>query len=134
MKVYISVGTISLIVIPTIVFVQMEKWTTLESVYFGKAMTNSWQVANDRPLNSHQGLSRTSYISAFISLSTIGFGDMVPMVEPPLRYATFTKNDSACFNELVDPVPTSVRNDKTGLSELCNEVGTLTLDSILNLL
>jgi len=48
---------------------------------------------------------------------------MVPMVEPPLRYATFTKNDSACFNELVDPVPTSVRNDKTGLSELCNEVG-----------
>ena len=49
------------------------------------------------------------------------------MVEPPLRYATFTKNDSACFNELVDPVPTSVRNDKTGLSELCNEVGAFTL-------
>ena len=35
--VYISVGTITLIVIPTIVFVQMEKWTTLESVYFGKS-------------------------------------------------------------------------------------------------
>jgi len=40
MKVYISVGTISLIVIPTIVFVQMEKWTTLESVYFGKFVLN----------------------------------------------------------------------------------------------
>ena len=115
MKVYISVGTISLIVIPTIVFVQMEKWTTLESVYFGKSIQNcSW--IPDKPFNL-----------AFISLSTIGFGDMVPMVEPPLRYATFTKNDSACFNELVDPVPTSVRNDKTGLSELCNEVGVFIL-------
>ena len=38
MIVYISVGTITLIVIPTIVFVQMEKWTTLESVYFGKSL------------------------------------------------------------------------------------------------
>ena len=41
MKVYISVGTISLIVIPTIVFVQMEKWTTLESVYFGEFVSVS---------------------------------------------------------------------------------------------
>ena len=27
--------------------------------------------------------------SAFISLSTIGFGDMVPMIEPPDMYASF---------------------------------------------
>ena len=28
-------------------------------------------------------------ILAFISLSTIGFGDMVPMIEPPDQYASF---------------------------------------------
>ena len=54
MIVYISVGTITLIVIPTIVFVQMEKWTTLESVYFGKSpgmiLRNLWTIwLSDRP-------------------------------------------------------------------------------------
>ena len=73
--------------------------------------------------------------SAFISLSTIGFGDMVPMIEPPDMYASFVwveisaqssdvigtysrfislflhfqpskvMNESECFNKLVDPVP-----------------------------
>ena len=32
--------------------------------------------------------------SALISLSTIGFGDMVPMVEPPLMYADAVRNES----------------------------------------
>ena len=36
----------------------------------------------------------TKKISALISLSTIGFGDMVPMVEPPLMYADAVRNES----------------------------------------
>ena len=36
--------------------------------------------------------------SALISLSTIGFGDMVPMVEPPLMYADAVRNESGAFS------------------------------------
>ena len=61
--------------------------------------------------------------SAFISLSTIGFGDLVPMVKPPDQYATFTKNDSECFNIMVDPVPSAKISEETGLYEACQEVG-----------
>ena len=39
----------------------------------------------------------TKSFSALISLSTIGFGDMVPMVEPPLMYADAVRNESGDF-------------------------------------
>ena len=39
----------------------------------------------------------TRLFSALISLSTIGFGDMVPMVEPPLMYADAVRNESGEF-------------------------------------
>ena len=56
-------------------------------------------------------------------MSTIGFGDLVPMVKPPDQYATFTKNDSECFNIMVDPVPSAKISEETGLYEACQEVG-----------
>ena len=59
---------------------------------------------------------------SFISLSTIGFGDFVPRMEPPIKYAEHVKNDTACFEELINPVPTSGGqiNNVTGLTTLCN--------------
>ena len=59
-------------------------------------------------------------------MSTIGFGDLVPMVKPPDQYATFTKNDSECFNIMVDPVPSAKISEETGLYEACQEVGSCT--------
>lgn len=44
------------------------------------------------------------------------------MVKPPDQYATFTKNDSECFNIMVDPVPSAKISEETGLYEACQEV------------
>ena len=44
------------------------------------------------------------------------------MVKPPDQYATFTKNDSECFNIMVDPVPSAKISEETGLYEACREV------------
>ena len=58
---------------------------------------------------------------SFISLSTIGFGDYVPRNEPPVKYASYARNDTACFEELINPIPSKDLNDD-GLSRLCNPV------------
>ena len=76
-------------------------------------------------------------ISALISLSTIGFGDMVPMVEPPLMYADAVRNESGmfeqistlmfypkileCFNVLVDPVPDTLISIENRLPKQCED-------------
>ena len=57
---------------------------------------------------------------SFISLSTIGFGDFIPSMEPPLRYATYIRNDTACFEALINPIPSQDLNQDSGLSNLCN--------------
>ena len=57
-----------------------------------------------------------------ISLTTIGFGDLIPRNEPPITQATHVKNESACLCELINPVPSNDVNNKTGLSKLCNPV------------
>ena len=49
------------------------------------------------------------------------------MVKPPDQYATFTKNDSECFNIMVDPVPSAKISEETGLYEACQEVKKLHL-------
>ena len=58
----------------------------------------------------------------FISLSTIGFGDFIPNMEPPLSLATYVFNDSACFEALINPIPSSDVNEESGISVLCNPV------------
>ena len=57
---------------------------------------------------------------SFISLSTIGFGDFIPSMEPPLAYATYVRNDTACFEALINPIPSQDLNKDSGLSNLCN--------------
>ena len=42
---------------------------------------------------------------SFISLSTIGFGDLVPSNTPPLKFATTQQNESVCLIELLNPIP-----------------------------
>ena len=59
---------------------------------------------------------------SFISLSTIGFGDFIPNMEPPLSLATYVFNDSACFEALINPIPSSDVNAESGISVLCNPV------------
>ena len=55
----------------------------MESLYFGMFVYKSQNLIE---------------FSALISLSTIGFGDMVPMVEPPLMYADAVRNESGAFS------------------------------------
>ena len=46
----------------------------------------------------------STYFS-LISLSTIGFGDLAPSTNPPLRFATTIKNESYCLMALLNPLP-----------------------------
>ena len=89
----------------------------------------SWRPSVDLWLNfSDWDLVDAVYYS-FISLSTIGFGDYVPRNEPPIKYATYARNDTACFEELINPIPSKDLNDD-GLSRLCNPVSeTMIFDS-----
>ena len=66
----------------------------MESLYFGKAHC----MLLKRTVSALIGTKMV--ISALISLSTIGFGDMVPMVEPPLMYADAVRNESGMFEQI----------------------------------
>ena len=59
---------------------------------------------------------------SFISLSTIGFGDFVPRNDPPTKYADYVRNDTACFEELINPIPSKDLDKQSGLTKLCNPV------------
>ncbi|CAG5079392.1 Oidioi.mRNA.OKI2018_I69.PAR.g9243.t1.cds [Oikopleura dioica] len=59
-------GLIFFIAIPSYIFTIMEDWTMLDAIYY-----------------------------SFISLSTIGFGDFIPSMEPPNKYAEYVRNDTA---------------------------------------
>ena len=62
---------------------------------------------------------------SFISLSTIGFGDFVPRNDPPTKYADYVRNDTACFEELINPIPSKNVDLQSGLTKLCNPVSRL---------
>ena len=55
---YVPIGLIFLILLPTWIFSTMENWSLADSFYF-----------------------------SIISISTIGFGDYVPNMNPPIKYA-----------------------------------------------
>ena len=74
-SIYIGGGSALLVGAPVVIFIKMEKWSILESLYFGELY---FADQSELPI-----------VLAFISLSTIGFGDMVPMIEPPDQYASF---------------------------------------------
>lgn len=89
--IYTIIGFIFLIVVPSIIFTIMEDWDIVDAVYY-----------------------------SFISLSTIGFGDFVPRNDPPTKYADYVRNDTACFEELINPIPSKEVNLQSGLTKLCN--------------
>lgn len=59
---------------------------------------------------------------AFISLSTIGFGDFVTSTYPPDKLATDLYNATTCFRALIDPVGKYALSKDTGLPTVCNPV------------
>ena len=56
-----------------------------------------------------------------ISLTTIGFGDLLPRNDPPLSAATKVRNETGCLFELINPIPSKNVNNQTGLSKLCDQ-------------
>jgi len=81
--------------LPSYAFQRIEGWNFLDSVYY-----------------------------SIISLTTIGIGDFVPSIDPPSKYAKegTVRNDSLCFEALIDPIPTAVVDNVTGLPTVCNPV------------
>ncbi|CBY34429.1 unnamed protein product [Oikopleura dioica] len=98
--IYVVGGIFILIIVPVVGFIRIEDWTLVEAIYF-----------------------------SLISLSTIGFGDLVPREEPPQIYAklffviiipsntikitlltfsaTHINNITACYDTLTNPIPRS---------------------------
>ena len=105
---YTVIGFIFLVIVPSIIFTLMEG----RFLKFG--------IDTESALTDWTFLDAVYY--SFISLSTIGFGDFVPRNEPPTKYAKHLKNDTACFEELINPIPSNNVNNATGLTILCNPV------------
>jgi len=63
-------------------------------------------------------LNATYFI--LISLTTIGFGDITPRIDPPLSLATHVRNETQCLFELINPFPSKNVNSQTGISEYCD--------------
>ena len=86
-------GFLLVCVLPCCAFTVIEGWSYLDAVYF-----------------------------SLISLTTIGFGDFIPSVAPPAEYAINVRNDSACFQAMVDSTHTFKISNITGLPIKCNPV------------
>ena len=69
---------------------------------------------------------------SFISLSTIGFGDFVPRNDPPTKYADYVRNDTACFEELINPIPSKNVDLQSGLTKLCNPVSSIEISVVVS--
>jgi len=80
-----------LFVIPCVAYTAIEGWSYLDAIYF-----------------------------SLISLTTIGFGDFIPSVAPPVDYAINVRNDSACFQAMVDATHLFAVSNYSGLPEKCN--------------
>lgn len=90
---YFLTGSVFMIIIPAKIFTAVEGWSLLDAIYF-----------------------------IIISLTTIGFGDLLPRNDPPMSVATHRRNETACLFELINPVPSKNVNNETGLSNICNPV------------
>ena len=113
--IYTIVGFIFLIVVPSIIFTIMEGTgifgrTGRKRVYI--TLFLDWDIVD-------------AVYYSFISLSTIGFGDFVPRNDPPTKYADYVRNDTACFEELINPIPSKNVDLQSGLTKLCNPVSSI---------
>ena len=111
---YVLLGCLFLILIPAFIFTKVEG-TNFDFFYEGSIL-----------LRNIFFILGWSYLDAIyyavISLTTIGFGDLIPRNQPPESQASHIRNESACLCELINPVPSNDINNKTGLSKLCNPV------------
>ena len=122
--IYTIVGFIFLIVVPSIIF------TIMEGICVGGLSVGGELV--DQLVRLFNAFSDWDIVDAvyysFISLSTIGFGDFVPRNDPPTKYADYVRNDTACFEELINPIPSKDLDSQSGLTKLCNPVSFLSLN------
>merc|ERR1719245_1375448 len=77
--------------IPAKIFITVEGWPLLDAIYF-----------------------------ILISLTTIGFGDFTPRIDPPPSRAVHVRNETECLFDLIHPFRPAKTNPDTGLSALCN--------------
>ena len=102
---YIGGGFFVLILVPAKIFMSIEGWSALEAVYF-----------------------------IIVSLTTIGFGDYSPRMDPPIELGKFIcklqkniflayskRNETACLFELINPIPSRNLNNQTGLTVSCDK-------------
>ena len=61
---------------------------------------------------------------SIISLTKIGFGDLVPSTQPPTRLATHVRNKTSCLQYLTNPDPKSARpENQRGGRNMAEEEG-----------
>ncbi|CBY08105.1 unnamed protein product [Oikopleura dioica] len=89
---YIGGGFFAFILVPAKIFMSIEGWSALEAVYF-----------------------------IIVSLTTIGFGDYSPRMDPPIELAYSKRNETACLFELINPIPSRNLNNQTGLTVSCDK-------------
>ena len=54
---------------------------------------------------------------SIISLTKIGFGDLVPSTQPPTRLATHVRNKTSCLQYLTNPDPKSAKEGRNMAQE-----------------
>ena len=91
MSVFATGGFVVFALIPSTIFMFVEDWTFFEAFYY-----------------------------CVITLTTIGFGDFIPSVAPPVEYAINIRNDSACFQAMVDSAHVFEISNITGLLVKCD--------------
>ena len=114
--------------LPSVVFIYVEEdWNYLDAV-----MDWSFKRCLDRIrlilrsifglIRQTQGYARSlndQFIKVYfsiISLTKIGFGDLVPSTQPPTRLATHVRNKTSCLQYLTNPDP-FVRKDGQNVGE-----------------
>ena len=114
--------------LPSVVFIYVEEdWNYLDAV-----MDWSFKRCLDRIrlilrsifglIRQTQGYTRSlndQFIKVYfsiISLTKIGFGDLVPSTQPPTRLATHVRNKTSCLQYLTNPDP-FVRKDGQNVGE-----------------
>ncbi|CAG5096242.1 Oidioi.mRNA.OKI2018_I69.XSR.g14531.t1.cds [Oikopleura dioica] len=89
---YVIIGSAALVFLPSYGLTLIEGWSYFDSMYY-----------------------------SLITLTTVGIGDFVPSILPPNKFATYVRNDTKCFEALVDPIDSSSKSIDTGMPIACNQ-------------